>query len=37
MHFKDNYLHPLGEGVRFVWVESGFRAKCHSYVLMLFW
>jgi hypothetical protein len=18
MHFKDNYLHPLGEGVRFV-------------------
>jgi hypothetical protein len=35
--FKDDYLRPLGEGVRFVRVESGFRAKCLGYVLMFFW
>ena len=35
--FKNNYLHPLGEGARFVQLESGFRAKCLGYVLMVFW
>jgi hypothetical protein len=35
--FKDDYLCPLGEGVRFVRLESGFRAKCLGYVLMFFW
>ena len=35
--FKDHYLLPLGEGVRFVQVESELRAKCLGYVLMFFW
>ena len=35
--FKDDYLRPLGEGARFVRVESVFRANCLAYVLMFFW
>ena len=34
--FKDDYLRPLGEGARFVRVESWFRAKYLAYVLMFF-
>ena len=35
--FRDDYLRPLGAGARFVQVESVFRAKCFSYVLIFFW
>jgi hypothetical protein len=35
--FNKNYLHPLGEGARYVRLESVYRVKCLSYVLMLFW
>jgi hypothetical protein len=34
--FQEHYLHPLGDGVRFVRLESGFRAKCQGYMLMFF-
>ena len=26
--FQEHYLHPLGEDVRYVRLESGFRVKC---------
>jgi hypothetical protein len=32
--FQEHYLHPLGGNVRFVQLESGFRANCHGYMLM---
>jgi hypothetical protein len=35
--FKDDYLRPLGEGARFVRVESALKAKYLVYVLMFFW
>ena len=35
--FEDDYLHPLGDGARFVRLESVFEAKCLGYVLMFFW
>jgi hypothetical protein len=35
--FKENYLHPLGEGARYVRLESAFRAKCFIYMLIFFW
>ena len=35
--FQDDYLRPLGVGARFVRVESVFRAKYFSYVLIFFW
>ena len=31
--FQEHYLHPLGEDVRYVRLESGFRVKCQGYVL----
>jgi hypothetical protein len=34
--FQDHYLHPLGDEVRFVRLESGFRANCQGNVLMFF-
>lgn len=35
--FKENYLHPLGEGARYVRLESMFSDKCLGYILILFW
>ena len=32
--FQEHYLHPLGDDVKFVRLESGFRAKCQGYKLM---
>jgi hypothetical protein len=34
--FQEHYLHPLGDGVRFVRLESGFQAKCQGYMLRFF-
>jgi hypothetical protein len=34
--FQKHYLHPLGDDVRFVRLESGFQAKCQGYMLMCF-
>jgi len=34
--FQEHYLHPLGDGVKFVRLESGFRVECQGYVLMFF-
>jgi len=33
--FNKNYLHPLGEGARYVRLESVFRAKCFGHALIL--
>ena len=35
--FEEHYLGPLGDDVRFVRLESGFRFKCHGYGLMFFY
>ena len=32
--FQEHYLDPLGGNVRFVRLESGFRANCHGYMLI---
>ena len=32
--FQEHYLRPLGDGVRYVRLESGFTVKCVGYVLM---
>jgi hypothetical protein len=32
--FQEHYLHPLGDDVRYVRLESGFRVNCQGYVLM---
>jgi hypothetical protein len=32
--FQEHYLHPLGDDVRYVRLESEFRVKCQGYVLM---
>ena len=34
--FQEHYLHPLGDQVRYVRVESGFRVECQGYLLMIF-
>ena len=31
--FQEHYLCPLGNEVRFVWLESGFGVKCQGYKL----
>ena len=31
--FQEHYLHPLGDDVRYVRLESGFGVKCKSYKL----
>ena len=31
--FEEHYLHPLGDDVSYVRLESGFRVKCRSYKL----
>ena len=31
--FEEHYLHPLGDNVRYVQLESGFRVKCLGYKL----
>jgi hypothetical protein len=35
-HFQEHYLRPLGNDVRYVQLESGFRVECLCYELMLF-
>ena len=35
--FEEHYLHPLGDEVRYVQLESGFRVKFRSYKLTLHW
>ena len=32
--FQEHYLHPLGDDVRYVQLESGFRVKCLGYTLI---
>jgi hypothetical protein len=32
--FQEHYLHPLGDAVRYVRLESGFRVQCSGYRLM---
>ena len=34
--FQEHYLRPLGDNVRYVRLESGFRVKCLDYMLMSF-
>jgi len=34
--FQEHYLRPLGDDVRFVRLEGGFRIKCQGYMLMFF-
>jgi hypothetical protein len=34
--FQEHYLHPLGDNVRYVRLESGFTVKCLGYRLMFF-
>ena len=34
--FQEHYLHPLGDDIRFVKLESGFRVKCQDCMLMFF-
>jgi len=34
--FQEHYLHPLGDDVRFVRLESGFRVNCQGYMLRFF-
>ena len=34
--FQEHYLHPLGNDVRYVWLESWLRIRCQGYKLMLF-
>ena len=31
--FEEHYLHPLGDDVRYVLLESGYRVKCQDYKL----
>ena len=31
--FEEHYLHPLGDNIRYVQLESGFRVKCQGYKL----
>ena len=33
--FEEHYLYPLGDDVRYVQLESGFRVKCQVYKLTL--
>ena len=34
--FQEHYLRPLGDDVRYVRLESGFKVQCRDYVLILF-
>jgi hypothetical protein len=34
--FHEHYLDPLGDGIRFVRLESGFRVICRDCMLMFF-
>jgi hypothetical protein len=34
--FQDHYLRPLGDGVKYVQLESEFRVRCECHILMLF-
>jgi hypothetical protein len=34
--FQEHYLHPLGDNVRFVQLESEFQATCQVHMLMCF-
>ena len=34
--FQEHYLHPLGDGVRYVRLERGLRVKCQGYMLKSF-
>ena len=31
--FEEHYLHPLGDDVRYVRLESGFKVRCQGYML----
>ena len=33
--FQEHYLRPLGDDIRYVRLESGFRVKYQGYILML--
>ena len=35
--FEEHYLHPLGEDIRYVQLESGFRVKCQGCKLTPYW
>ena len=35
--FEEHFLHPLGDDVRYVQLESGFRVKCPGYKLTPHW
>ena len=35
--FEEHYLHPLGDNVKYVQLESGFRVKCQGYKLTSHW
>jgi hypothetical protein len=32
--FQEHYLHPLGDNVRYVQLQSGFKAICQGHILM---
>ena len=34
--FQEHYLRPLGNGVTFVRLESGFRVKYRGYLMLMF-
>jgi hypothetical protein len=34
--FQDHYLRPLGDGVRYVQLESEFRVRCEGHILIIF-
>ena len=34
--FQEHYMHPLGDGIRYVQLKSGFRVQCRECLLMLF-
>jgi hypothetical protein len=34
--FREHYLHPLGDNVKYVRLESGFRVKYQGYTLITF-
>ena len=35
--FQEYYVHPLGDGISFVRLRSGFRVKLRECMLMFFW
>ena len=34
--FQERYLQPLGDGVRYVRLQSGFRVKCQERSMLMF-